>query len=478
MRGLNFQLARITIEALTPFAVGAGRGDDLVDSVWVTDANGLPAIPGTSLAGVLRAAVVRDQALNNDTGRSIARDKSLFGYQDGNVGKASRVELSWAQVHDESDTPVPFRGARLDSEILGFLASGLRRDHVRINSSGVADSRGKFDEALIPRGARFTFELRIDQGSREELELLLMLLDGAAMRIGGRTRRGFGCIKVICANVAHFDLSKVDDRRRYQMLPTELHKRVPDGILSPWAGSVHQGGRWKSIRISLLPEDFWMIGGGENSSLSMHSVDRVSDICPYTERMIKWRNGKASVVSAVAVVPASSVKGALRHRVAFHALRQDLIGLAEPTPHMTGPRHHLSIDELPEVCSLFGQLLDTSNKRGRPGRVFLKDIYISSGNGAPKGGWLDHVSVNRFTGGALDGRLFSEAPLFGGGYELELLIDSVGIDENSRLALFRALRDLCEGRLAIGAGGNRGHGFMKGQLDEHADGVAWLRGAA
>ena len=81
-----------------------------------------------------------------------------------------------------------------------------------------------------------------------------------------------------------------------------------------------------------------MIGGGENSSLSMHSVDRVSDICPYTERMIKWRNGKASVVSAVAVVPASSVKGALRHRVAFHALRQDLIGLAEPTLHMTGPR--------------------------------------------------------------------------------------------------------------------------------------------
>ena len=53
-RGIVFALAHVTIELSTPLTIGTGNGDDLNDSTCVLDTNGLPTIPGTSLAGMLR----------------------------------------------------------------------------------------------------------------------------------------------------------------------------------------------------------------------------------------------------------------------------------------------------------------------------------------------------------------------------------------------------------------------------------------
>ena len=49
-------LARFVIEAETPLAVGSGEKDILTDALVATDVNGLPYIPGTAIAGVLRHA--------------------------------------------------------------------------------------------------------------------------------------------------------------------------------------------------------------------------------------------------------------------------------------------------------------------------------------------------------------------------------------------------------------------------------------
>ena len=47
-------LIRCTIELDSPLIIGTGKGDSLHDAVFVQDANGLPVIPGTTIAGVLR----------------------------------------------------------------------------------------------------------------------------------------------------------------------------------------------------------------------------------------------------------------------------------------------------------------------------------------------------------------------------------------------------------------------------------------
>lgn len=49
-----FYVARLVVENTTPLSIASGRDDGVFDNLLVRDANGLPAIPGTSFAGVLR----------------------------------------------------------------------------------------------------------------------------------------------------------------------------------------------------------------------------------------------------------------------------------------------------------------------------------------------------------------------------------------------------------------------------------------
>ena len=48
-------LARVVLEAKTPLCISSGEKDLVSDSMCIKDANGLPYIPGTTLAGVLRS---------------------------------------------------------------------------------------------------------------------------------------------------------------------------------------------------------------------------------------------------------------------------------------------------------------------------------------------------------------------------------------------------------------------------------------
>ncbi|MEQ1566461.1 MAG: RAMP superfamily CRISPR-associated protein [Myxococcota bacterium] len=208
MRGARFEITRVTLEFDTPFAVGAVGGDDTPDTTWVTDGNGLPSIPGSSLAGVLRHALAEGRDPDDD-----ATCRQVFGFQEGSDGRSSKVEVSWAQVHDATDRPVPFCGAPVDDPVLALLREGVVRDHVAIGQRGVADGRLKFDESLVPAGARFTFEMVVHEGSERNATVLVDLLRTGAVRLGGRTRRGFGAFRVLRAVTRSFDLASPGCRR-------------------------------------------------------------------------------------------------------------------------------------------------------------------------------------------------------------------------------------------------------------------------
>lgn len=53
-------VARIVIEADTPICVGSGEKTIDTDSEVTLDVNGLPYIPGTTIAGVLRHIMVAE----------------------------------------------------------------------------------------------------------------------------------------------------------------------------------------------------------------------------------------------------------------------------------------------------------------------------------------------------------------------------------------------------------------------------------
>ncbi|MBI2374956.1 MAG: hypothetical protein HYV07_13250 [Deltaproteobacteria bacterium] len=467
MRGLRFEVARVVIEARTPFLVGTGRGDDLRDEIFVADANGLPTIPGTTLAGLLRHAV----EAADGTERAVA----LFGFQESENGAASRVEVSFAQLHGDNGAPVPFLGADLRSELLGFLANGMPRDHVRIDARGVADDKGKFDELLVPTGARFTFEILLHSGDPPVRMGELLSLIGS-IRIGAHTRRGHGVFRVVSAAGRAFDLTKASDRAQWVKLPRSLSEVAAKGVLETLQVADRAAEGRRKVTLQLRPRGYWMFGGGtphRDEHRRGKSSDTFHDRVPVTEKRVVWNGQRGEVAAAEHIFPASSLKGALRHRVAFHARR---LSNAWAEEAIDTDKHSHEALEVPEVVELFGTLKAAGRDSARPGRVFIDDGIVKLGGaGEAKYGQMEHVSLDRLTQGPMDGLLFGEAPLHGGSIEVAMTIEVTGVSNGAREAFAQALADLCEGRLAIGAGGNKGFGFSIAQ-PTWSDGGRWVRG--
>lgn len=474
------EVARVVLEFETASIVASGEGDGLHDAVFCTDANGFPALPGDTIAGILRHAMA--------DGADPAEDetcRAVFGAQIGAEGEASRVQVSWAQVHGEDDRPVAFRGATTDP-VLAFLAAGVPRDHVRIGPHGAADSTGKFDELLIPAGARFTFELVVDRSRcpRSAADLV-GLLQRPEVRMGGGTYHGLGRFRIVRAASRQFDLRDADDRRTYAALPVALEagdgghlKPMPLGKVAPAAG-------WIVGDVSLRPNDTWLIAGslatGREPQRNRDKAEAKAgwDRFPLTERQIQWERQGAEERGTVLepkraryLVPGSAIRGALRHRTAFHVYRQalstrvrsgggsDLEELAVDWP-----------DPLPETheeVSLFGAARDSTS--GAPGAISIGDTWLAAETAYSR---HQHVSLDRFTQGPVDGLLFDELALYQGEIRFQIAMRPARLGPTARSALMAALTDLVGGRLQLGSG--RGHGGFVGRID-WSDGGKWSDG--
>ncbi|MBK6948993.1 MAG: hypothetical protein IPH16_13915 [Haliscomenobacter sp.] len=90
MKNTHKYLAYFVIEADTPFAVGSGEKGFTVDRLIARDALGLPYIPGSSLAGVLR-----HELDPKDDSEEVMK---LFGFQAKETGQGSRINFSSAHL--------------------------------------------------------------------------------------------------------------------------------------------------------------------------------------------------------------------------------------------------------------------------------------------------------------------------------------------------------------------------------------------
>jgi hypothetical protein len=107
-----------------------------------------------------------------------------------------------------------------------------------------------------------------------------------------------------------------------------------------------------------------------------------------------------------------------------------------------------------------------SGDQGQAGHVCINDVHIEVSLKDVQA--MLHNSIDRFTGGVRNRMLFSEELIYRQPLSLDIdLLPGVDrADESARRALARALRDLCEGRLALGAGVTKGHGSFTGEPDQ------------
>lgn len=441
-------ISRIVLEAETPLAVGMGEKSLLTDALVVTDINGLPFIPGTSLAGVIRSAC----GIKQD-------DHTPFGYQDGTEAEGSKVIFSDGVMIGSDGNPVDgLRVIGSNDPFYSHFKTLPVRQHVCINSKGSTDKGGLFNEQVAYKGMRFCFEMELlSTGSDEERDFYQKMLDtlcSSTFRIGSGTRNGFGSMKIVSLYRRDYDLTNASDLESYISRSASLDRplELKGAIKTNTKQNIDS--KWHRYVLQLQPVDFFLFSSGLS--------DDEADFTPVKEPFIEWENGMPQFSEHGILIPASSIKGAIAHRTAYHWNKlEGRFADQDGTNPLTG-------DDNPAVVAIFGRSGQGKDEEIQRGNIMLSDVFIpAASNRRTDEKILNHVAIDRFTGGAIDGALFTEKVINGRGRVIELNIDVLSesiSNAHVRKAFEASLQDIADGLLPLGGGVNRGNGMFKGTL--------------
>ena len=447
---------RLTVEAATPLAVGTGKGSDiLTDAPVAKDVNGLPYIPATSIAGVLRHAMgyAEDKTEDNPFGyisKSDDNDDSGHGsdiiFTDAvMVGKDGKALDGIQNIEWDDKFYQPFHDLPI-------------RQHVRIDDKGTAENNGKFDNEVVYKGTRFVFEIELmsdsdDKDSADKhITDTINRLRYCTLRIGGGTRKGYGKLKIIKCLQATFNLSTPEDLEKYLKKSSSLAEEWAGFTEISEIGSLNDS-KWTHYQLKLKPLDFFMFGSGmgdsdaDNVYVSEYVVECGNDNIPYFNKQTD--NPQKRVL-----IPGSSVKGAIAHRTAYHynKIKKRFAGKI--------PEAKVGCDN-EAVAAIFGE--KKSDKTFTRGRILIDDVI--KGQAEPKSKPLFHNKIDQFTGGTMDGALFQEKVIYDKGteYTFDIYVENSALaDDDIEKAFEQSLHDICTGLLPLGGITNRGNGIFTG----------------
>ncbi len=450
----HLSIARITIELCSPLLIASGQSNDDFDANLLRDANDLPMIPGTSLAGVLK---------------HLAQDSSnkILIQLLGDMEHRSCLQTSSAMVHNSQNQVC--EGLLLDienDELLDFLHQHepMVRDRVALNERGVAVDKGKYDFIAVPSGARFSFELRLQTETNHKIQwqMLLSLLNTPQFRLGQKTRSGLGQVKVIDVYQFTANLLEQADQQRFHRLPKRLGDMT--GMQAMAMDSIQPNDAAKNNKQYHL--DVQAEGGlrvGQGHYAFDHSPSKPADALIWSEPRIQWLGTEqACIQKHQRVIPASGIKGALVHRTLYHyrRLTQDFID--ETSNNKAKDFSHI---ELPEALQgLFGIVTQDNSIPAQAGCIMIDDVYLDDKNMQVT--TRQHNSIDRFTGGTRDHVLFAEEILWQPRFSIHIALNkSKALAPHSIEAFECALQDIVQGNLAIGAGASKGHGYLEGTIN-------------
>jgi CRISPR/Cas system CSM-associated protein Csm3 (group 7 of RAMP superfamily) len=405
-------IAHITIEADTPLKVGSNASDFLQDSPVQKDWNGLPMILGTSIAGVLRKTLHVEDIFGKDDGSKVIFSNALLLNEKKKVTEELLLEKSnFLKIFD--NLPI--------------------REHTVITDKGVSDN--KFDEEIVYKRTQFKFSIEMIKDEKKSFEEILALLSSSSFRLGGGSTKGFGKFNIVEIKTQSFNK---DNYAEYSSslnhTLSTLHKQ--DNIADT---------NYTKYTLNIEPDDFFMFGSGFG--------DSDADSTQVYEKVVGYTKGELS--DEMILIPASSIKGALAHRTAFHYNKE----------MMKQGKNYKNINEDNDaVKSIFGhkkELNSEGEELGQKGRVLFSDCFKENKNETKT---FDHVCIDRFTGGAMNGALFQEKTIAQKDtYTIEILLH-VDIKDDEQKAFEKALCDITTGMLPLGGMTTKGHGVFIGTL--------------
>jgi len=472
-----------TLTAETPLHVGAHGEDVDTDLPLARNGAGMYYIPGTSLAGVLRAW--SRQALDDQF------ERQLWGFQEGEQGHASFVLVEDARITRQPEVEI--------------------RDGVGIDRRwGCAAEHIKYDRAVLPAGTMMSLRLVVEyqEGGKDRalglVDALHNALSQAELVLGAGTTRGLGRVRLQGARLTVQQFHSRQGILAVVRNPEQGEQPKPEELERARQAVVPQRRRTLVAIVHWQPHGPLMVKAG------MEGV--ASDMLPLLSR-----RGRELYL----VLPGSSVKGALRYRaecIMRTLLKQDvshekdskqpfLADVRVPLVDEAFGVRGLSTEERAADPAWRRRLLDTREsvpayQPPLPGRGALSvaDCYATSGIKAEawdsivqakddaalcqalQGAGLKwqqayHVAVDRWTGGAAESFLYTVLEPHAVKWEplrIELDLGRLAKDlENPAIMLLLLLlRDMADRRLPLGFGTNRGLGAVKVKAVEfHASGM-------
>ena len=449
-------LVRGTLVAVCPVRVGGLDRDPEVDLSLAIDGRGRFYIPGTSLAGALRAWMAA-------------------------VGDRKTVDYFWGAL-EENEQPNHASFVLVEDAPIEHAIPEVR-DGVGIDRAlGTAAERVKYNQAILPKETRIPLEMTVElaDGATEELIFILLKdllksLEDKELRLGASKTRGMGRVELQGLAIERQILNTARgmlQALRQQSTGIEL-ENLSNATPPKVRSRLHATVSWKPIGALMVK--------AESDGIATDHLPLVSAI---------------GADDLAFVLPGSSIKGSLRTQAEriVRTVKQRAI------PDGNDPSHRFmqQLEQDSLVTALFGKAAkvgNNGNQLGHIGALAVDDCYakipinvlvwhrIASAENAiqlyaelktslPKTQQGFHVAIDRWTGGAADGLLYSTLEPMGIGWEpIALTLDLDRLERNvaknkagsseAAIALFLlVLRDLMAGRIPLGYGTNRGMGAI------------------
>ncbi len=460
-------IARITLQAETPLIIGSGKNHTLNDTIVAKDFNMLPYIPASAIAGFLQ------RKFENK------KDKQeIFGGLNENKNFGSRLILSDAYLLSENKTVLQQKVPKstLSKFLLKYINHLPVRNHVAINDKGSAKDQNLFNSELVFKGSRFKLELEFMANNGDKNWEKFLEIFSHDIYLGSGTTNGSGKLSVIheLSECIKLDLSKSKDIAAYSEIDVDLNKKISCAENFPKQTGSETKNLYEAISLNLKPDNsFFIFGAGHGySEFDKDTVTNIDEIS-YKEFVVEWKENGPEI-SEYYVIPGTSVKGTLAHRVLYLWNKKNNSISAKIDNDDYKKRHNKEnnnnnvkeaimkerYEEAKKkscdvIENLFGKAKDDSTP-GKTGKIIVEDTYLA---GEIDKQLFTHNTIDRFTSGTIDSALFNEEVLStSSAFSIKIFIEK---DVNDKDLLLEAVKDIETGIVQLGGKTTKGYGKFK-----------------
>lgn len=386
---------KVIFELLTPLAIGSGNNKN-TDSDVICDSRGVPYIPATSIAGIMRSCFKNYKNIQNN----------IFGYVNGNEALSSPIRIYDAIQTKES--------------------SVTARDCVKLNEK-VAKKKAKFDFEAVETGAEFTGYVELDKNAcdyEKDIINTLSLINTGALRFGSKSTRGYGKIRLKNVSRMCFDFSTgYDEWLDFDMFSEKC-----------WEGA-------EKITLPKLTVDATVIllSLRQKGAISIRSY--VTDAPKDKETVPDYKH--ITLKDGPPVIPGTSWCGAFRQRFTEFSDKERAEKLFGYVKENNKNSNKASL-----------QKSDSKKKSAKSKIVFSESIIDK-----PIIKQITRNSIDRFSAATKTSALYTEFTCYNGTTELEILLDN-DADAADRNILSAVIADLDNGYLAVGGLTSIGRGMF------------------